>query len=208
MKYLLSLCTMIILSSCASSYLSSEKLGNPSKVYQKIFVVNIFDNVNFRQFDETNYKNSIQNRFNEMNSISVRKLMKEKIRNNFKNNRIQLTFASDKFKINQEVNYQDFVNKVEEVSDAILLINQSVFYYEKEIKSDSNGNIKTSTTPEGTFLTYLIDSKTQELIWVGRFDSSGTVLDDKYSLYNNMCRKLHKQLIKEKLIPVPFYTNK
>jgi hypothetical protein len=194
---------MIFLSSCASSYLSSEKLVNPSKVYRKIFVVNIFDNVKFRQFDETNYEKSIQNRFNEMNSLSVRKLMKEKIRNNFNNNRIRLTFASDEFKINQEVNYQDFVSKVAVSSDAILLVNQSVFYYEKEIESDNNGNITTNTTPSGTFLTYLIDAKTKELIWVGRFDSSGTVLDDKYSLYNNMCRKLHKQLIKEHLIPKP-----
>ena len=206
MKYLLSLYTIIILSSCASSYLSSEKLADPEKVYRKIFVVNVFDNVEFRQFDETNYKKAIQDRFNEMSSLSVRKLMKEKIRNNFDNNRIRLTFASDEFKINQEVNYQDFMSKVEEGSDAILLVNQSIFYYEKEIESDSDGNITTNTTPVGTFLTYLIDAKTKELIWVGRFDSSGTVLDDKYSLYNNMCRKLHKSLIKERLIPKPMQT--
>ncbi|GAB7086295.1 hypothetical protein [Marinifilum fragile] len=204
MKYLFSILTALLFSSCASSYLSSEKLTDPKKMYQKIFVVNIFDNVEFRQLNEKNYNSAILNRFNEMNSLSVRRLMKGNIQNNFDNNRIQLVFASDEFKINQEVDYQNFIAKVEANSDAILLINQAAFYYEKEIKSDSDGNIKTNTTPAGTFLTYLIDTKTKELIWVGRFDSSGTVWDDKFSLYNNMSRKLHKQLIKEHLIPKPF----
>lgn len=203
MKQLLTICAAFLLSSCASSYLSSEKITTPKKPYQKIFVVSIFDNIDFRQLNESNYNKAIKNNFNDMSSLSVRNLMKEKVRNNFNNNRILLSFASEQFKINQEVEYNEFASLIEKNSDAVLLINQSTFYYNESIETDSSGNVTTNQTPVGTFLTYLIDAKTKELMWVGRFDSSGSVLDDKYSLYNNMCRKLHKQLIQEKLIPKP-----
>ncbi|MCY1636535.1 hypothetical protein [Marinifilum sp. D737] len=209
MKYFFIICIALVMSSCASSYLSSERITNSQNYYNRIFVVSIFDPINFREFNEESYNNQIMEQMNDFSAIAVRKLMKRKVINNFNNNRIQVKFSQDVFTVNKNIDYNQFnktISKLE--SNAILIIQQSNFFYTQYIESDCNGRIETKERPRGVFFTYLIDAKTHETIWAGRFDSSGTSYDGKYSLYNNMCRKLHKQLIKEKLIPAPFYTKK
>ncbi|WP_282015535.1 hypothetical protein [Marinifilum flexuosum] len=141
---------------------------------------------------------------NDFSAIAVRRLMKRKVINNFDNNRLQVKFSQDVFSVNKNIDYDQFNKTLSELeSNAILIIQQSNFYYKQSIESDCNGRIETKERPRGVFFTYLIDAITHETIWAGRFDSSGTTWDGKYSLYNNICRKLHKQLIKEHLIPKP-----
>jgi len=204
MKYFFIICIALFMSGCASSYLSSEKITKSLKYYNRIFVVSIFDPINFREFNEESYNDQIMKQMNDFSAIAVRRLMKRKVINNFDNNRLQVKFSQDVFSVNKNIDYDQFNKTLSELeSNAILIIQQSNFYYKQSIESDCNGRIETKERPRGVLFTYLIDAKTHETIWAGRFDSSGTTWDGKYSLYNNICRKLHKQLIKEHLIPKP-----
>jgi hypothetical protein len=207
MKHLSILILAVILSSCASSNFSSEKIIDSNKTYRKFFVVSVFDYMDYREFNEEFYNSSIKENLNNFSANAVRNLMKKKVVKNFNNNRIRLNFSDDYFTTNKNVSYEEFIKTVKKSdSEAILFINQAYFNYKTVITSDCDGHVSSEERPEGTFFTYLIDTQTMETIWAGRFDSSGTSLDGKYSLYNNMCRKLHNKLIKERLLPKPMAT--
>lgn len=209
MKNLLIICLSIFVSSCASSYISFENIEQSKKAYQQIFVVSLFNDINLKTLNETTYDTYFRDNINNIADMDSRKIMENCIYDKIANSRTLLTKSTDKFKVNVDVNYSDFMHTLKESQcKAILVVNQTSYYYEVSERITSNGEIRKSESPNAVFHAYLVDVKSLKPIWVGKISSSGTSWDYAGTIYNSMSKRLNKRLIKEHFLMPPLVIHK
>jgi len=209
MKNLLIICITILFSSCASSYISYQNLENPDTAYRKIFVVSVFKDINLKEFDKETYNSYFHDNINDLGTMDSRRIIENSIKNQIENPRTLVNTSHKNFKVNIDINYEQFMQSVQEFdSDAILVVNETAYYYEINERIRSNGEIRKSESPNAVFHAYLIDANTLQPVWVGKIYSSGTSWDDSSSIYNSMSRQLNKKLIKEQFLVTPLHVRK
>ena len=209
MKSLLTVCISILLGGCASSYVSFQNIEKPKKQYHKIFVITIFNEINVKTLNEETYDKYFRDNINDLKSMDSRRLLENVLRNEISNPRTPITSSKDKFKINIDINYNDFISTLRKSdTEAILLINETDYYYEVSERISKCGEIKKSESPKAVFQAYLIDINSMQPFWVSKIYSSGTQWDDAGTIYRSMSRRLNKQLIKEKILLPPLLIRK
>lgn len=195
-------------SSCASSYLTDQNITQPEKAYHHVLVVSLFNNINLKKFDEETYCTFIKDHFYNLNRIDNHPLIQKSIKDVMSSNRTKVIPSYKLFKVNQEVSYDEFLETIDKKNiDAILVINQQNYFYDKSERVLKDGEIRVTESPNAVFNTYLVDRKDLEPVWVSRIYSNGTSWDTHSSLYNSMSRKLNKKLIKSGYIRRPLNTH-
>ena len=195
------ICILILLNGCASSYVSYQNIEKPKDYYQKIFVVTLFNDILLKEFNEETYNNYFRDYLNNIDAMDRRSVMENSLENTIANSRTIITNSKDQFKVNVDVDYNAFMMAVNEFeSEAILVINEKAYYYNVSERINCNGDIRTTESPNAEFHAYLIDAKSLQPVWVGKIHSTGSQYDYTGSMYNSMCRKLNKKLIKEKFL--------
>ncbi|MCZ4693731.1 hypothetical protein DWB61_10045 [Ancylomarina euxinus] len=203
----LSIILAFLVSSCASSYVSDQSISQPEKAYHHILVMSLFNDINLKKFDEETYYSSIKDYFYDLNRIDNHPLLQNCIKEFMASNRTIVVPNHTLFKVNQDISYEDFLETIDKKDiDAILIINQQNYFYEKKERILEDGEIRVDESPNAVFNTYLVDRKNLEAVWVSRIYSSGTSWDSHGSMYNSMGRKLTKKLIKSGYIRPPFYS--
>ncbi|MDE5423624.1 hypothetical protein L3073_15500 [Ancylomarina sp. DW003] len=198
----------LLASSCASSYVSDQNISNPDKAYHHILVVSLFNDIDLKKFDEETYYNSIKDYFYNLDRIDNHPIIQKSLRDMISSNRTKVIPSYKLFKVNQDVSYEEFLERIDRKKiDAILVINQKEYFYEKSERIRDDGEIKVTESPKAVFNTYLIDRKELEPVWVSRIYSSGSSWDTHSSMYNSMGRKLKKKLIKSGYIRPPMNTH-
>lgn len=196
----------LLVSSCASSYVSDQSISEPDKAYHHILVVSLFNNINLKKFDKETYYNSIKDHFYNLDRIDNHPLIQKSIKDIMSSNRTKVIPSYKLFKVNQEVSYNEFLETIDKKDiDAILVINQQNYFYDKSERVLEDGEIRVTESPNAVFNTYLVDREELKPVWVSRIHSSGTSWDTHGSMYNSMGRKLNKKLIKSGFIRPPFY---
>ena len=196
-----------LVSSCASSYVTDQNLAKPEKAYHHILVVSLFNDLNLKKFDKETYYASIKDYFYDLNRIDNHPLVQKSIKDMLSSNRTKVIPSYKLFKVNKEVNYEEFLKTIDKKNvDAILIINQQNYFYKKTERILEDGEIRVNESPNAVFNTYLVDRKNLEPVWVSRIYSNGTSWDTHGTMYNSMGRKLTKKLIKSGYIRPPFQT--
>ncbi len=204
MKNLLIVCVSILLSGCASSYVSFQNIEKPSEEYQKIFILTVFNEIDIKTLNEETYDKYFRDNINNLKAMDNRRHMENALKNEISNPRTLITSSKDKFKVNIDVNYNEFISTVLECeTEAILLINETEYYYKVSERISKSGYIRKSESPKAVFQAYLIDMNSMQPVWVGKIYSSGTQWDDSTTIYKSMSKKLNKQLIKENILLPP-----
>jgi len=197
-----------LVSSCASSYVSDQSISKPENAYHHILVLSLFNDFNLKKFDEETYDASIKDHFYNLNRIDNHPIIQESIRDMLSSNRTKVIPTYKLFKVNQEVSYKVFLETIDKKGvDAILVINQRNYFYDKSERILEDGEIRVTESPNAVFNTYLVDRKDLEPVWLSRIYSSGSSLDTHSSMYNSMGRKLNKKLIKSGYIRRPLNTH-
>jgi len=197
-----------LVSSCASSYVSDQSISKPEKAYHHILVLSLFNEIDLKKFDNETYSKSIKNHFYNLDRIDNHPIIQKSLKDMISSNRTKVIPSYKLFKVNQEVAYDEFMETIDkEGIDAILVINQRNYYYEKSERIKEDGEIRVTESPNAVFNTYLIDRKDLEPVWVSRIYSSGTSWDTHSSMYNSMGRKLNKKLIKSGYLRRPLNTH-
>jgi len=197
----------LLLTSCASSYVTDQNITKPEKAYHHILVVSLFNDLNLKKFDKETYSTSIKDYFYDLNRIDNHPLIQKSIKEMLSSNRTIVIPSYKLFKVNQDVNYEEFLETIDQKEiDAILVINQQNYFYEKRERVMEDGEIRVNESPKAVFNTYLVDRKKLEPVWISRIYSNGTSWDTHGSMYNSMGRKLTKKLIKSGYIRPPFQT--
>ena len=201
MRNVLIIYVLILSNACASSYVSYQSIEKPKDYYQKIFVVTLFNDILLKEFNEETYNSYIRDYLNNIDAMDRRNVMEHSLKNTIANSRTILTNSKDQFKVNVDVDYNDFMMTLNDFeSEAILVINEKAYYYNVSERINCNGDIRTTESPNAEFHAYLIDAKSLQPVWVGKIHSTGSQYDYTGSMYNSMCRKLNKKLIKEKFL--------
>jgi len=186
----------IIVSSCASSYISDQNITEPEKAFHHILVLSLFNETDLKQFDEETYNASVKDHFYNLDRIDHHPLLQKCVKKQLSSNRTVIVPCYKLFKVNQEVSYNEFLETIDKKDiDAILLINQKNYYYEKSERILEDGEIRVTESPNAIFNSYLIDRKDLKPVWLGRINSNGTSWDSSFDLYNSMGRQLRKRLI-------------
>lgn len=194
-----------LVSSCASSYVSDQSISKPEKAYHHILVVSLFNDINFKKFDDETYYTSIKDHFYNLDRIDNHPLLQNCIKEFMASNRTIVVPSHKLFKVNQDISYENFLETIDKKGiDAILVINQRNYFYEKSERILEDGEVRVTESPNAVFNTYLVDRKELNSVWVSRIYSSGTSWDTHGSMYNSMGRKLTKKLIKSGYIRPPF----
>ncbi|MGQ1910822.1 hypothetical protein ACT3CE_13680 [Marinifilum sp. RC60d5] len=209
MKNLLIICLSFFVSSCASSYVTFENIEEAQKAYQQIFVVSIFNDINLKTLNRETYNDYFRDNINNIENMDSRKIMENCIYDKIANSRTLLTRSSQEFKVNVDINYSDFMQKLKESDcSAILVVNQTSYYYDVSERINSYGEIKKSESPNAVFHAYLVDAKSLQPVWVGKIYSSGTSWDYAETIYNSMSKRLNKRLIKDHFLMPPLVIHK
>lgn len=204
MKNILIICISVLLSSCASSYVSFQNIEKPKNAYKKIFVVSVFNDIQLNEINKMNYENYFRGNINNIDFMNSRRRMENALTNHVSNPRTLVTSSHDKFKVNEDVSYSEFLSSVHESgSEAILVINETAYYYEVSERINCNGDIRRTENPKAIFHIYLFDAINLQTVWIGKIHSSGTELDGSKSLYNSMSRKLNNKLVQENFLRKP-----
>ena len=199
----------LLMSSCASSYVSDQSISKPEKAYHHILVLSLFNEINLKKFDEETYYSSIKDYFYDLNRIDNHPIIQKSIKEMLSSNRTKVIPSYKLFKVNQEVSYEEFLETIDKKDiDAILVINQQNYFFKKSERVLEDGEIRVTESPNAVFNTYLVDRKDMEPVWVSRIYSSGTSWDSHSNMYNSMGRKLNKKLIKSGYIRPPFYSRR
>ena len=196
-----------LINSCASSYVTDQSISNPDKAYHHVLIVSLFNDIDLKKFDKETYYNSIKDYFYNLDRIDNHPIIQESLKDMISSNRTKVIPSYKLFKVNQEVSYEEFLERIDKKDiDTILIINQQNYFYDKSERILEDGEVRITESPNAVFNTYLIDRKNLEPVWLGRIYSSGTSWDSHGSMYNSMGRKLNKKLIKSGFINPPLNT--
>ncbi|MDM8160943.1 hypothetical protein QUH73_14050 [Labilibaculum sp. K2S] len=143
MKNLIIVYISILLSGCASSYVSFQNIEKPKEEYQKIFVITVFNEINIKTLNEETYNEYFRDNINDLKSMDRRRLMENALKNEISNPRTLIISSKDEFKVNIDINYNDFISTVYKYdTEAILLINETAYYYEVSERISTCGEIR------------------------------------------------------------------
>jgi len=197
-----------LINNCASSYVTDQSISNPNKAYHHILVVSLFNDIDLKKFDDETYYNFIKNHFYNLDRIDNHPIIQKSLKKMISSNRTKVIPSYKLFKVNQEVSYEEFLERIDQKKiDAILVINQKDYFYDKSERILDDGEIRVTESPNAVFNTYLIDRENLDPVWLGRIYSNGTSWDSHSNIYNSMGRKLNKKLIKSGYINPPLKTH-
>lgn len=179
--------------SCATSSMHSEAIKEVENPRRTILTLYIEDQLDIKKFDSVFYASNVRSHFNDLRTMPVRSQMERALKRNLSHPSNRVISSSDVFKVNEEIDYSLFRQKLDRLDvDAILLVNEDQ-YWETRNYSRTGSSWNKDTQPNSAFHCYLVDIHTGEILWLGRCEVQG-VFAGYENLNNLFARRVTRQL--------------
>lgn len=187
-KLLFSVPALLLLASCATVNIHSQKLSQDTNTYKSFLVLQTTAEDIFYEWNEENYQYILFGRFNDLDHDQDRKMLANSLKRFM--HPIQLRFANEFFPIHRPIPYEDFMETVEKLDhEGILLVHTREKWVDEEY-TDS-GRI---TRPNSEYHVFILDREKMDMVWLGKSRASGAMVNDFQDLYNAFSRELAKDL--------------
>lgn len=179
---------MLILSACSVGSISTVPREKPERPYARILTIFIDGGGNILRLDEATYESNIRLVFNNLDKLRYREQLEKTFARNITTTGTTIVQSSNIFEVNEDMNYQGFLQQVEKTNaQAILLVNLTAYWHEFD------GN---DEEPNASFNCYLIDLDTKEPVWLAQSTISG-IFAGFETLNNKLARKIGNKLRNE-----------
>lgn len=195
-----------LLTGCAVSSISTvsnEKAVNP---YNQVLTLYTDAEFNFYELDSITYEQHFRRKINNLSDYDYRKQLEKTLYRNLNSNQTRIVKSSEIFKVNEDLSYGEFKDKIQRAEvDAILIINMKNYWYTTSMKTDIFGQQSLSEDPNAAFLSYLYDIQANKTVWMAKSVVSGMIYAGYETLNNTMARRVARKLSKGKYISEPQY---
>ena len=192
---------MLSVCHCASSYITQVVKLKPEQPYVNLMILYVENSSEINRLDETTFNAAIRHKFNNLNSLPVRRQLEKSFIRAVGISATQMNSASDFFEVGADYTFEAFMSKVKESGvEAVVVFNQNSYWRNVNSYTTTNqkGNNITTTesSPNAGFLCYLLDVKTGASVWISKTTVNGTPIDGYDSMNNSLTRKVSWALIK------------
>jgi len=196
---------LIILTSCATSSITSVSKLQTERPFSGIMVVCIQTEDEFRAFNAESYSTYVYRQFNSFDDMKVREHLEKSLAYYMAPEGFpRVLKASDAFNVDEDYSYEQFLAKVKRSGvEALLVVNMSNYWYTSSYVSthyEHSTVTRETSEPNSTYYAYLYDVKNlDEYVWIGKVNVHG-IYAGYDTLNNYFARKISGQLRHEKYI--------
>ncbi|MCH7414159.1 hypothetical protein MM213_11720 [Belliella sp. R4-6] len=188
------LLVLAIVSSCASVRVTENRVVEEPRFYTSLLVVTASGGIDYTAFTEEFFEKSIKPNFNKLASTKVREQFQRSMKRNF--NPTPLTFMEDFFEVQSDVNFEEYLEKLDNNdSKGILIVDERGFWQNVRIV---NGTSQVSDN--ASYNCFLLDKDTKEIVWMGNFRVDGTTLSGYDVIHNHLMRNIVRRLERQRLV--------
>jgi hypothetical protein len=194
----------VLLTSCASSSITSVVKSQGERPYSSIFVVFTTGN-NFKGLTEDNYNTHVRHNFNDISYLKFRKQLEKSLERNMSNGYFpRIIKSSEVFLPDEEYTYEQFQDKVKRSGcEAILLVNLDDYWTTSDYVTtyyENTAVTKEREEPNSSYNVYLYDvNDLEEYKWISEIVVEG-VYAGYDTLNNYFSRRVANRLRKDNFI--------
>ncbi len=195
----------LLLTSCASTYVTTLKKADLPRPFSSVMVVCIENETNVKEFNEDSFNEFIRGDFNSFENMTYRKQLERSLKRNIaKLGFPNVNTTSELFEDDEDYSYEAFMEKISKTScQAILLINLNDYWTTTDYVTNHYENVsvtRESTEPNYRFYCNLFNIEgLGRYIWTGDIVAEG-IFAGYDTLNNHMSRRLSAKLRKDKMI--------